>query len=308
MENAVLIVDDDLNLLDAMKRRLRKESYTLHTADSAEAALRLLNETPIDIIVSDQQMPGMDGTTFLAKVRKMLPDTVRIMLTGNATMDVAIEAINNGSISRFLTKPCDMQELRATISEALFQIKKRQDVERIREDLERMAMYDELTGVLNRRGMMDRLSQEMLRSRRYGSPLGLLMIDLDHFKQVNDTYGHLAGDKVLSIAAGVIEGNSRPSDILGRYGGEEFCLILNETHTHEAMELAERLRRCLEKTRHTIDNKNSITVTCSIGVASFTDDIPNEQAFIDAADRALYQAKENGRNQIRLSELQHEPQ
>lgn len=305
--NTVLLVDDDPNLLAALKRNLRREPFRLMTAASGEEALSLMESETIDVVVSDQQMPGMAGTEFLTEVHDRFPNTARVMLTGNATMDVAIQAINEGAISRFLTKPCDPEQLRATLHETLELVQLRRENEKQKTNLERLAILDELTGVLNRRGLMDRLTQEMLRSRRYGSRLCLGIVDLDHFKRVNDTWGHLMGDKVLSLSAGVIEGNCRPSDIVGRYGGEEFCVILTETGLREAAMLAERLRAKLAEIRHMTDSKEIFAVTCSIGMAEFTSEIVNADQFIESADQALYKAKETGRNKVVLAKNQPMP-
>lgn len=162
-------------------------------------------------------------------------------------------------------------------------------------ELERLARTDSLTGLLNRQRLMERLEKEVERSTRYGRPLSLMIMDLDHFKEVNDNHGHLAGDSVLVSTAETISGTLRTTDFAGRYGGEEFCVVLPETEINGAADLAERLREAVENTEHSI-NGTSLRVTCSIGVAQAASG--NVEETIAVADGALYRAKRSGRNRV----------
>lgn len=166
-------------------------------------------------------------------------------------------------------------------------------------ELERLARTDSLTGLLNRQHLMERLEEEMDRTSRYRRPLSLMLMDLDHFKEVNDKHGHLAGDAVLVTSASRILQSLRKSDFAGRYGGEEFCVVLPETGLDGAAGLAERLRRSLEETRHTLSDGTGLKVTCSIGVAEAS--CRDVEDLIAVADAALYLAKRSGRNRVERS-------
>ena len=163
-------------------------------------------------------------------------------------------------------------------------------------ELERLARTDSLTGLYNRQHLMAKLEAERVRAERYDRPLSVMLIDLDHFKQVNDGHGHLAGDAVLISAATVIRNTLRETDFVGRYGGEEFLVVLPETELKGALDLAERLRRAMADTGHMLPDGNVLEVTCSIGVAeAIFDEIED---IIDLADSAMYSAKRSGRNMV----------
>jgi two-component system cell cycle response regulator len=167
--------------------------------------------------------------------------------------------------------------------------------------LQRLAALDPLTGSYNRRFGLTRLHEEFGRAVRINAPLGVLMFDLDHFKKVNDTYGHLAGDRVLSRITKIARSVMRDGDILVRYGGEEFLAILPAAAKDDAAQVAERLRRKVEDVQ-IMDGDDAIRVSVSIGVAAYPDvDIADEKQLVDLADKALYQAKESGRNRVLTS-------
>ncbi|MFB6347527.1 MAG: GGDEF domain-containing protein [bacterium] len=168
--------------------------------------------------------------------------------------------------------------------------------------IERLANYDQLTGLYDRHRLEDRLTQEVSRSNRYDHNLTLMMLDLDHFKNVNDTYGHTAGDTVLEETGDIIretcQENIRQSDIAGRYGGEEFCILLPETNYDEALRVAERIRTSLSEMTFTGSDGKEFQVTCSIGIAEYDSSMDSYEELVKAADDALYEAKESGRNQV----------
>lgn len=168
-------------------------------------------------------------------------------------------------------------------------------------ELERLARTDSLTGLFNRQYLMERFEEEMIRTRRYHRPLTVMLIDLDHFKAVNDVHGHLAGDVILISAVSRITGILRESDFAGRYGGEEFIIIMPETGIEGAVELAERLRRAMEETCHILPDGSMLGVTCSIGVVEAS--LGNVEETIALADSALYTAKRCGRNRVEKTDL-----
>lgn len=163
-------------------------------------------------------------------------------------------------------------------------------------ELERLARTDSLTGLFNRQYLMERFEEEIARAGRYDRPLAVMLIDLDHFKVVNDTHGHLAGDAVLVSAVSSITGILRETDFAGRYGGEEFCVVMPETSIQGAVELAERLREAMEETDHILSTGSKLRVTCSIGVSEVSSGSVEET--IALADLALYAAKRSGRNRV----------
>lgn len=172
-----------------------------------------------------------------------------------------------------------------------------EDVE-AREKLEYIATHDELTGLLDRSYLLDRFSEEFTRAERYDRDLSIILLDLDDFKKVNDDYGHLAGDEVLSRVGEMLSDTVRESDIIGRYGGEEFCLVLPETTVEEAIEFAERIRKTIEKLEFETDRDEPFAVTASVGVTERQSTDEEIRQMIGRADRALYQAKDRGKNQV----------
>ena len=183
------------------------------------------------------------------------------------------------------------------------QIKRLEDSLRERtEKLEKLSRHDELTGLYNRRAMMESLFVEMSRSRRYAFPLCAVMIDLDHFKEVNDRHGHMVGDEVLARTAKIIRNGIRATDVPARYGGEEFCLILPNSDRDQAFEFADRIRERLSKEIIKSKDGHEIRLTMSAGVSLFDREADDEASLVERADQALYQAKREGRNRVCFAE------
>lgn len=174
------------------------------------------------------------------------------------------------------------------------------ELQQVNEKLERLANTDSLTGLANRRHFMEVLNAEIERAERYDRALSLVLVDLDHFKEVNDSWGHLVGDEVLRATARVLESVCRDVDLAGRIGGEELALILPETTEEGASTVAERVRSRIENLRHEAPDGEGFRVTGSIGVAWLDDDVHSREDLLRQADRALYRAKEEGRNRVRL--------
>ncbi len=172
------------------------------------------------------------------------------------------------------------------------------ELEHQRIELERLSRTDALTGTYNRRSYEDSLKAELERTKRYSSPLSIVMLDIDYFKKINDTHGHIAGDRVLQFLGSTLKECLRPSDIVCRYGGEEFSILLTEADRSAALTTAERLRSVIEETAIPVDDNLSLKITCSFGIAEYNNQIANADAFINMADEALYQAKAAGRNRV----------
>ena len=299
--NAILIIDDTKavrqQILDTLYGADLFSDY-FEAGNGLEGLKTLLNEK-IDIVLCDVEMPGMDGFKFLAMVnaRKELQDIPVLLLTSHDEMATKVKALEQGA-SDYLTKPFSPEELLARVKVHL-KLKTLQDnLKKKNMLLQKLAQTDPLTELQNRRHMMTTLEAEFDRSSRVGSPFALLLIDLDHFKQVNDTYGHQLGDKVLQSTAWEIQAALRQYDSAARFGGEEFALLLPETTLNGANLVAERLRQGIHDIEFT-GPLCELRISVSIGVAVMPhENINTISDLIRLADDALYTAKRNGRNRV----------
>lgn len=285
----ILIVEDSSVNGKLCERLLNKDGYDTAICTDGESAIEFLKTNSPDLILLDIIMPGIDGYEF-SRVMKNNPQTKHTPIIFLSAMDdekSIIKGFDNGAVD-FITKPFRHREL-------LARTRTHVELKRAKEKLIRMAITDELTGLVNRRYFMGRLLHEYERTKRYKSVFTVLMIDLDYFKNVNDTYGHQAGDTVLRTVSDSMKLSLRLSDIIGRIGGEEFAVILPETEINTAMLISERLRKSVDD--QDINHKNcKIKITISIGASqSLKDDLSIDDV-LQRADSALYKAKDNGRN------------
>ncbi len=295
--NRVLVIDDELSIHKLIAARLRPEGIVVTgELDGVRGISRAITES-IDLILLDVGLPNLDGFQVCRKLKEH-PSTRNIpiiFLTGDTTMEAKIRGLDMGAVD-YVTKPFEQAELRARVRAGL-RTKRLQDI------LERQSFLDGLTGLWNRPYLDQRLESELNVAHRYGRPLGLMMTDIDHFKLVNDTDGHLFGDIVLQGVAEELRGYARRSDIVARYGGEEFAVLLTDTPLSAGTFVAERLRASVENRRFEVQDQ-LVTVTASFGLAC-TENIVGEvtpEALIDAADRALFASKDAGRNCIHMCE------
>lgn len=302
MNDKVLFVDDEPNILMSYKRMLKK-LFSIDTALGSEQGLtKVANDGVFSVVVSDLQMPVMNGLQFLSSVKEINPDCACIILTGKAELQKAIDAVNQGNIFRFLTKPCDPKTLIAAINDGI-EYNKQSLLEREHNKKNlRLSITDALTGCFNRTYMNAHLNNEIKRARRYRHSLSIIMCDIDNFKKINDTHGHVTGDQVLILFAQTINDTIRQGlDWLVRYGGEEFLLVLPEIGIEGASFLAKRICENIAQKTMRIEEKE-IQVTASFGLAGFTPDTPQENSspefLITAADTVLYQAKTQGKNRV----------
>ncbi len=298
MSASVLIIDDS----DAVREKIIKtlESFDLfsryYEAEDGLEGFKKLLSSPVDIILCDLEMPRIDGFKFLSmmKARAEFQDLPVIMLTGMNDRETKIKGLEQGA-NDYITKPFDPEELVARVKVHLKIKHLQDDLKRSNELLLELSNTDHLTGLFNRRYLMEALEKEVQRSVRKGGNLSLIMLDIDHFKSVNDTYGHLQGDVVLQKVALHLQKELRSYDIAARYGGEEFVAVLPDASLTEATFVAERVRMAVQSAKFSGD-LSKLSITASLGVASFPNKDCTTDGFIKMADDALYRAKDLGRN------------
>lgn len=294
---SILVVDDEPSARDMVADILTDDGYAVTTADGAEAALKHLEASSFDLIISDLMMPSMDGIELTRKIKAAGIDAPIIVITGFATIEHAVESMKAGAYD-FITKPFNIDQIKITVQKAL-ETKRLQKLAGEREFYKQLSNSDEMTGLANYRYFNEMLQKEVERALRYNRPLSLMMIDIDDFKACNDTYGHLAGDMVLKQIASLIKTTTRESDLVARYGGEEFTVILPETGEDEARVVAERIRDAVAKTKFTSDTSKVIgPITITIGLSTLPQTATTKRDLLRTADFALYQGKSAGKNRV----------
>jgi diguanylate cyclase (GGDEF)-like protein len=301
MGSSVLVIDDSAGarrqILDGLKASNLFQTY--HEADSVVEGFKIALSVPLDVILCDLDMPGMDGFKFLSmiKTRKELQDLPVIMITGVKDQDTKVRGLERGA-SDYLTKPFDPGEMIARVKVQL-KIKNLQDnLKKSNQALLELSNTDPLTQLSNRRFLMKTLEKELQRCERSQQSLALVMVDIDHFKRINDCYGHQQGDVVLQNLASTMKGQLRDYDLAARFGGEEFALVLPETGFNEAVHVAERLRLDVSELRFE-EPCQELQLTISLGVATYPHSkVRTVDDLIREADRALYNAKGKGRNRV----------
>src|SRR5713101_7808232 len=298
----VLIADDSIvsrHLLDAT---LRKWGYQVVVAcDGNEAWTILQSDEAPEIAILDWVMPGMTGPEVCRKVRENSKEkdiyTYILLLSSKSEKEDLIEGMESGA-DDYLTKPFDQHELKVRLRPGMRIIELQHELISAREELREQATKDFLTRIWNRSSILDIFQRELLRGNREHRPVGLVIADLDHFKSVNDTYGHFAGDAVLRECVRRMGVSVRPYDSIGRYGGEEFLVILPGCDEAWIGKQAERMREALATEPMSL-NEESRVITCSFGATSWTPGAAaDEESLIRIADDALYRAKRQGRNRV----------
>ncbi len=299
----ILIAEDDPVSRHMLEAFLKKWGFEVSVArDGIEAWQMLQQEGAPQLCIIDWMMPGMDGVQVCRKVRERgsHPYVYIILLTAKDQKSDIIEGIESGA-DDYLIKPFDAHELRAHLRAGKRILDLQEELISAREFLRVQATHDPLTGLWNHAAVFDILRNELERSQRQGDPLAVVMSDLDHFKRVNDTYGHMAGDLVLSEVARRLRGAVRPYDSIGRYGGEEFLVVVPGCDAASVLSQAERLRACVGGELFDLGGTR-IKLTLSVGVAASEETKTHDwDALLRAADTALYRAKHNGRNRVELA-------
>jgi two-component system cell cycle response regulator len=299
----ILIADDESVSRRMLQGLLGKWGYeVIEVADGNAAWEKLKTLDAPRMALLDWMMPGQNGVDVCRALRKLRPEpyTYILLLTAKDAKESVVEGLESGA-DDYLTKPFNPQELKARIRVGLRLLDLEDNLVQAREAMRFKATHDILTGVWNRGAILETLEREIWRSRREGLSLGVLIADLDHFKSVNDTYGHAAGDAVLREVTKRMQSDVRPYDAVGRYGGEEFLILLPGCNGPDTREKAERLRNAISREPVATSGGN-LKVTMSIGGAA-TGDWPEDNAnqILQMADSALYRAKGEGRNRTAMA-------
>jgi len=296
----VLIADDD-----AMSRRILQSwlegwGYQVVVAEDGDRAWSILQQEHAPaLLILDWVMPGIDGIELCRRIRERQKVAYQYILlaTGKDAKEDVVKGLDAGA-DDYLTKPFERNELRARLRVGLRILTLQEGLINARDELRFQATHDVLTGIWNRGAVLDFLHRECERAARTQSPTAILMLDLDHFKKINDTHGHLAGDEVLRVVAARISQHVRSYDVVGRYGGEEFLIVLPGCDKNEIERSADRIRLAIGN-EPIVTATSELSVTASIGAALLPPDgAASENQILLEVDQALYLAKNNGRNRV----------
>jgi diguanylate cyclase (GGDEF)-like protein len=297
----ILIIDDSLRDRVQLRKVLSRAGLfeRIVEAGDADEGLRRLYEAPIDVVLCGIEIPGLDGDRlFRAKDASPGGSTTAFVFLIDSRDPARKARLLEAGAADAIDKPFHPDELMARLRLHLTVKWLRDELLNKNQALERLSTVDELTGLRNRRYLMEALSTEFKRARRFRTPLTLLMLDIDHFKQVNDQLGHQAGDDVLKGIAKLLVSQTRATDIVGRYGGEEIMVVLTQTGIGGARAYGEICRRAVESTPFDISDGDPVSITVSIGVAAYSHRTKVPGDLISIVDEALYRAKGNGRNRV----------
>jgi len=294
MSEKILVVDDNRLNVRLLTNILEDENFTVFSADNGLPVLEMSRKLKPDVILLDIMMPGIDGFEVckLLKSDYDVKDIPIIMVTAKTEGYDIKKALEYGAFD-YIKKPIDEIEVIARVQSAL-RLKKYQH------HLRQLSMKDGLTGLYNHSFLIELFDRELIKQRRDAGNIAFVMVDIDHFKEVNDTYGHVSGNMVLKELANILESSVREGDIVGRYGGEEFSIVLPGINKHNASLICDRIRATIEVSKFNIGSE-SIKITVSMGV--FLKDIKDNitrNEMIQKADEVLYLAKNNGRNRIEM--------
>jgi len=287
--SVILIVDDVASNIQVLATFL-KEKYDLKVANSGKRALELAVIEPIpDLILLDISMPDMDGYEVLKRLgdNKMTASIPIIFVTGNDSVKDEEKGLELGAVD-YITKPINPVIVKARVNTHLI-------IKHQRDELIYNSTHDQLTNLYNRHVLSEEGLRKFSRARRTHEDLSVIILDIDHFKHVNDTYGHLMGDKILVGVADILRNNMRNEDFAARFGGEEFIIMLEGCNAEYAKDIAQNLRQKIQN--NIVDD---LSVTASFGVCQLSDRYETFELFLKAADEALYRAKESGRNRVEL--------
>jgi len=305
----ILIAEDSIVSRHLLEATLRKWGYEVVVAcDGLEALELMQREHAPNLAILDWMMPGMTGLEVCERIRQRAgePYTYILLLTSKSQKEDLIEGMDAGA-DDYITKPFDQHELQVRLRAGRRLVDLQAELLSAREALREQATKDSLTHLWNRNSILEILARELTRVEREGTSVGVVMVDLDHFKSVNDNYGHFAGDAVLSESARRMQSTIRQYDAIGRYGGEEFLVMLPGCDEQASFNLAERMRKNLAQAKMLL-NESTVCVTASFGA---TVALPGQawtaESLIRKADEALYLAKRLGRNRVELLPFESTP-
>ena len=291
----ILVVEDDVSISKSFVEFLTKSGFETTTAVSAEAAELILNIEEMNIVITDIVLPGIDGIQFTKNIRKKC-NTEVIVVTGYSSEYSYEDAIKSGA-SDLVFKPVKLNELVLRINRVLRERSLLDQRDEMIKQLQRLAIEDPLTGLFNSRYLFDQLEKEINRAKRYLHPLSLMFIDIDKFKTINDTYGHMIGDKVLSQIAKRLKACLRYNDTAYRFGGDEYTIILPETTLPEAKYVADRILNKFDHEFLTINDKEISKISLSIGLTEYQINEGIEQ-LLHRADVTMFEAKQSEGNSL----------
>jgi diguanylate cyclase (GGDEF)-like protein len=286
-DHHILLVEDDANVSHMLSRQLGKRGYAVQTAATMGVARELMR-VPWDLVICDRTLPDGDGLELCRELRAADPHAYIIMLTAVNSEEAKLEGFASGA-DDYVTKPVPIEELIARVRAGL-------RIVSLQKQLVELSQTDPLTSLRNRRAFDDRFAVVFEHARRYERPLSLAIIDIDHFKTINDSSGHDTGDAVLRAVARILAANTRQTDFLARMGGEEFAILLPETPLFEALQFGEKIRSAMAA-----QPVEGCDVHVSIGIATYPHSrVTGPAQLYRAADQALYRAKMNGRNRVEI--------
>lgn len=299
----ILVCDDDpqdRKLIRAYLNQNTDREMVMLEAGRTDEIQTALDKGRVDLVLMDIQMPGKSGVEWLEEIVAKQAAPV-VMLTGHGNEELAVQSLQQGAVGYLPKSNLSSGKLIETIDSAIEKWRGMILSQANQEELERMVNIDSLTGLLNKRAVMQKLDDQITQARRYQEDLAILMLDIDHFKRVNDTYGHITGDDVLEKVGTSLQASVREADIAGRYGGEEFVAVLPNTDLSDAMVVAERIRQRINALEMKDLKGDSFSITVSQGLANYE---PGDErsSLLSRADNALYAAKDNGRDRIETSE------
>ncbi|HET7434141.1 MAG TPA: diguanylate cyclase [Thermoanaerobaculia bacterium] len=295
----IILIEDDSVVAQVVSRHLQREGWIVRRGDTIAAGRELVADGGWDLVILDRRLPDGDGFELCRDLRKDYPRAYLLMLTGEASEEAKLAGFEVGA-DDYVTKSMPIPELMARVRAGLRIVELQKALLASNRQLEELSLRDGLTSLRNRRAFEQELATAYAQARRYDRPLSLAIVDVDHFKVINDSIGHTAGDAVLRAVAQLLEHSTRQSDFVARVGGEEFAVLLPETALFDSMQFAEKIRATIaSSTIRTGDVAHRVTV--SIGIASIPHSRTNDAAELyHAADQALYRAKNGGRNRVEI--------
>ena len=295
MPYSILIVDDDIAIKDSVTEYLKAINYDVKSALNATEALEILNSFEADVVLTDIIMQGMDGLELTRRIKESYDIDVMVM-TGYSAEYSYENAVQSGA-SDFIFKPFRFEELDLRIKRVLREADFKKERTKLLKKLEKIAITDALTGLYNSRHFFAQIKAEVNRHMRYSRALSLLILDIDFFKNYNDTWGHLEGDKVLMEIGETVNSCMRSMDTAYRYGGEEFTILLPETKLQKACLVGNRIKDSIRSVIFEPEPGTKASVTVSLGATELAKG-EDFRSFIDRADKAMYKSKDTGRNKL----------